>query len=134
LFERCVWRQLHSGHDHAGRADTALRRAVLDECVLQAVAFFQSFNGRNLGVFRLRNRHQTRYHCLAVDQHGARATLPFAAALLRARESKVLAQNVEESLHRVRRDVLLLSVDAQTNRAAALSHAAPDFRAAPGSR
>src|SRR5438876_576301 len=68
----------HGGEDHAGRADAALRAAKPDERLLQWMVATEAFNRRHAPARHLRERHQARVHRLAVHNHGARATLPFA--------------------------------------------------------
>ena len=76
------------GHHHSRRADAALRAAAFDECLLHSVklTFATAMPSIVLIVaaFDLRHRHQTTVDDLAVDEHGARATLAFAASFLRA--------------------------------------------------
>jgi hypothetical protein len=79
------------GHEHARRADPALRAARLEECLLQWV------ENRSLGRLRsealdrgdpcavdLADGHEARIDRSAVDQDRAGAALALAAALLRA--------------------------------------------------
>jgi hypothetical protein len=49
---------------------------------------------------RLDRKHEARTHGLSVDEHRARATFTFRAALLRAGQPDVVAQNIEERVMR----------------------------------
>ena len=91
----------HRRHDHPRRADAALRAAVLDERALQRMTAAEPFDRRHARAGDLRDRHQARVHRHAVDQHRARAALAFAAAFFRAGQRAVLAQHVEQALHRM---------------------------------
>ena len=101
LIQRRIPAERDRRHDHPGRADAALRAAVLDEGMLQRVTAAQAFDRHHPRPVDLRDRHQARIHRRAVHEHGAGAALPFAAPFLGAGERAVLAQHVEETLHRV---------------------------------
>ncbi len=94
-------------HQHSGGADAALRAAALPERLLDGVEpcglcvpIRQSFDGTDLRARRLAGRDQAGVDERAVDEHGAGAALAFAAAFLGAGEGEVLAQHVEQPLHR----------------------------------
>src|SRR5260221_264240 len=89
-----------SRQQHARRADPALRRAVLDERVLQGrqpATISQSLDCGDLAALNLASGDQTTVHDLAVDQHGAGAALTFAAPFFGAREVEVLSQYVKQT-------------------------------------
>src|SRR6267378_2402125 len=89
-----------SRQQHARRADPALRRAVLDERVLQGrqpATISQSLDRRDLAALDLAYRYQATVHDLAIDQHGAGAALTFAAPFFGAGRSEVFAQHIEQA-------------------------------------
>src|SRR6266545_3199682 len=88
------------GEQHAGRTDPALRRAVLDERLLQCrqpSAISQSLDRGDLAALNLAYGYQATVHDLAVDQHGAGTAFAFAAALFRAGGTQVFAQHVKQT-------------------------------------
>ena len=101
------------GHQDAGRAVPALRRAEIREALLEGMetaVFDQPLDGRDLPSARLGGEHQAGEHGLPVDENRARAALTELAAVLRARELQVLAQHLEERLVVVGEDVDGLAV------------------------
>ena len=76
---------------------------MLDERALKRMPPAKAFDRRDARAFHLRDRHEARVHRLAVDEHRARAALAFAASFLGAGQPAVLAQHVEQTLHRMRR-------------------------------
>ena len=85
---------------HPRRADPALRRAVLDECLLQSrqTAVFQSqpFHCHDILTFDLAYSHQAAIDYCAVDEDRAGAALALAAAFFRACRAQILPQDVEQ--------------------------------------
>src|SRR5512142_1438148 len=65
----------------------------------------QPFDGQHVGALDLRERHEAGADRLAVHEHGARATLAFAASFFRSRELALLADHVQEPRHGMRVDV-----------------------------
>src|SRR5512142_1738196 len=65
----------------------------------------QPFDGQHVGALDLRERHEAGADRLAVHEHGARATLAFAASFFRSRELALLADYVQEPRHGMRVDV-----------------------------
>ena len=63
----------------------------------------EPLDGAHAGALRLARCDEAGVDELAVEEHRAGAALPFAAPLLRSGEREVLAQDVEQALHR--RDV-----------------------------
>jgi hypothetical protein len=59
FLERRILSKRNSRHDHPGRADAALRRALLDKCALQRMITTEPFDRRDVGVLDLRSRDQT---------------------------------------------------------------------------
>src|SRR6185503_16339220 len=84
---------------HTRRAYPALRRSVIDQCLLQCrqlLAVSKTFNRQDLAVFHLTHRDEATIHDLTVDQDRAGTTLTFAASFLRAGEAELLPQHVEQ--------------------------------------
>ena len=75
---------------------------MLDERALQRMPAAQALDRRDSRASHMGDRHQTGVHGLAVDQHRARAALAFAASFLRAGQTAVFAQHIEQALHRMR--------------------------------
>src|SRR5687767_3824770 len=103
-------------HEHkARRAEAALEGRALDEGFLHRIklsAFFDRPHFSALG--ELREIQAARYRG-AVDEHGAAPAQPLAAALARAEQAEVLAQNLDQRL--VRGDLRLdgLAVQLEVN-------------------
>ena len=79
---------------------------VVEERLLERVepiADRQPLDGRDRGAVRLDAEHQARVDALAVDDDRARAALPDEAALLRAGQPEVVAQDLEQRVVRQRR-------------------------------
>ena len=91
-------------HDHARRADAALRAVVLDEGALQRMTAAKPFDGRDPRAVGVGERDQARVHRRAVEEHGAGAAFAFAASFLRAGQAAILAQDIEQALQRMRVD------------------------------
>jgi len=65
--------------------------------------------------FYVYERDEAGYDRVAVDDDGARTTLPFATPLLRSRETALLAQYVEQPPHRMGVDVDLFPVEPESH-------------------
>ena len=105
----------------AGRAVAALERVVLDERLLQRmqlVVVREPLDGRHLGAIVRDREREACVRPAPVDQHGAGAALAVIAALLRAREAQVLAQQVEQRRARVDEQAALDAVDHERERRA----------------
>src|ERR1700722_510629 len=105
-------------HQHARRADAALRAATMQKRLLQRMQFTvtsQAFNGFNLRALGLKHRNKAAVHQLAVHANRTGPAFAFATAFLRAGEMQVFAQDVEEPLHRRRMHLSLFSVDDHFN-------------------
>src|SRR6185369_7619706 len=103
-------------HDHAVDAVAALRRLLLDERLLHQRGLLrrpQPLQRDHLPRAQLRDRQHARAYGLAVDQHGAGAALRQAAPELRAVQSEVVAQDVEERRVGFDIDLVGLAVDVQ---------------------
>ena len=85
------------------------------------MAPFETLDRDHLAPAHLSERDQARVDRLAVQQDGARAALALAAAFLGARQAAVLAQDVEQALHRMRADVDRLAVHCESHDAISTS-------------
>src|ERR1035437_8760778 len=88
------------GHEDAGRADAALRAALLHESLLQVgkrVPRGEPLDGEDRSPVALARHDKARVHGDAVQEHGARAALALAAALFRAGEPERPSEDVEEA-------------------------------------
>src|SRR5580692_645450 len=100
--------------DHSGSADAALCSAAVEKRLLQqfqAAVRSQAFDRDDLRAFGLKRRDEAAVHQRSVDQNGARAALAFATPFFRSGQAKLVAQDVEQALHRVHVDGFELSVD-----------------------
>src|SRR5256885_14381281 len=79
------------GHDHAWRADAALRAAVLDERMLETMPAAETLDREHRRRVDLHGGDEAGGHGRTVDEDGARAAFAFAAALFRAGGRAVLA-------------------------------------------
>src|SRR5512145_19892 len=126
LVGRWVAAQQRFGrHDHARRAEAALRAELLVESTLQRAqrAFpVLRFDGLDRAAFAACGEREAGKPRLAVDQHRARAAFATVAAALRARQTAALAQVVEEK--QVVLDRLLASAPVYGERNA-LGHSSP---------
>src|SRR2546423_14772199 len=81
-------------HDHARRAEAALRAAVADEALLQRVqlaVLAEAFDRLQRRAMRLHREDEARAHRLAVQDDGAGAAVADVAALLGAGETGFVA-------------------------------------------
>ena len=92
-------------HQHARRADAALRGAVRREGALQqrelAVVAGQAFDRGHGPARALADRDDARADLLAVEEHGAGAAIAGVAADLRADEAELVAQGIREAPRRL---------------------------------
>src|SRR4051794_9347776 len=93
--------QVGRGHQHAGRADAALRAAAGQKCPLQRVHFSvagQTLDGFDACALTLQHRNQATVYKLAIHAHCARAALAFTAAFLGSGQVQVFAQHIQQAL------------------------------------
>src|SRR5947209_12367170 len=105
--------------NHARRADAALRAARFDHRLLygvQSLATGDALHGLNLRALNLREGDETTVDENSIDCDRARAALALAAALLRARQFQLLAQNVEQTRQRVGLKLDRLAVNRAAHR------------------
>jgi hypothetical protein len=86
---------------------------MLHEGSLQRMTSAQTLDSGDVRFGDLRERHETRVHRRAIDQHGAGATFAFSAAFLGAGQATRLAQHVEETRQRRRVDANAFSVQRE---------------------
>src|SRR5262249_28607228 len=65
------------------------------------------------GAVHLCDGYETTVDDLSIDHHRACAALTFAATLLRSSQAKLIAQHIQQPLHRIRLHSLRLSVDGE---------------------
>ena len=80
-----------------------------------------SFDGADAGAIGLQRGNQAGVHQLAVHKNCAGTALAFAAAFFRAGQMQVLAEYVEQPLHRWNIEALRLAVDGELNQAHAFT-------------
>src|SRR5262249_19749186 len=93
--------EIMSGHQHAGRAESALERVAPMEGFLQLrelAGVGQSFDGIDSAPIRLYGKHQATAHDLAVDADRAGAAHAMLAGGVRSSETQLLAEEVDEML------------------------------------
>ncbi|MDB5376378.1 MAG: hypothetical protein JWR00_824 [Rubritepida sp.] len=89
--------QLGPGHQHPGRADAALRRAMRVEARHQRLTFrrrSQALDGLDGRALALTERRQAGAGLRAIHQHRAGAAIPRVAAELRARQPQRVPQRI----------------------------------------
>src|SRR5262249_36412176 len=117
LPERRVRSERNGCHDHPGRTDPALGATMFHEHGLQWMPAVESLDGYNASAVNLSERHKTRIHRQAIDEHRACATLAFSAPFLGAGELTGFTQHVEQSRHRVCPNVGAFAVQRETHAA-----------------
>src|SRR5439155_16992384 len=96
--------EIQRGDQHAGRAEAALQPVMLAERLLQRVELavaHQALDRAELGAVGLDGEHDARARGLAVEHDRARAADPVLAADVRAGESEILADEVDQELARL---------------------------------
>lgn len=88
---------------------------MFDKRLLERMASTQTFDCRDLGALDVRERDQTRVHRHAIDEDRARTALTLATSFLGSGQPAVLAQDIEQTLHRVRIDSHPLTVHRQVH-------------------
>ena len=106
-------------HQHARRADAALRRAVGDEGALQrrqrAVGAGEAFDRRHRAAVALADADDARADLLAVEQHRAGAAVAGVAADLGAGQAELVAQRVGEAPARIAGELARAAVDVDAD-------------------
>ena len=97
---RVFHQERFGGKDHAGRAEAALDRDLVDKGFLQCIQFAaggKPFNRRDMTALELDRKDQAGVHRLVIEKNGAGTALPLGAALLGAGQKKILPQNVQKA-------------------------------------
>src|SRR5688572_21038237 len=88
-------------HQHeARRTEPALEGARFDERLLDRIELFVVFDGQHLRPFNQSAEIKAARYGGAVDEHGAAAAQPLAAAFARTEEAEFIAQHLHQSLVR----------------------------------
>ncbi len=105
-------------HHHAGGADTALGRALGEECVPQTVrrAATPGLERLDAGAVDLAGRNEAGAGLPPVDQHGAGTAVARVAADLHAFQAEVIAQHLGQASGRVGFDLLTFASDVEGQR------------------
>src|SRR5437867_696454 len=121
LVDRRIGTESRRRDDHSRRADAALRSRLVHEVPLQGMLVTEPLDGHDLAPLDLRCWDETRNDDLTVDEYCARSALSLATTLSRARQRAILAQHVEEALHRMRLDQCRLAVQRELHAARMIS-------------
>src|SRR6185503_16349636 len=104
------------GDEHAGRAETALHAALLEERALERadlVLAGETFDGGHRSTLGLQGEVRARVHRLAVEQHHAGAALRVVASFLGAGETELLTDGLQQADVGIELDRVGGSVDGQ---------------------
>jgi hypothetical protein len=108
--------QRHRLEHHARRTVAALDGAFVEKRLLDRVqrpALGETFDSDDLAALGRAHRRHARHCRGAVEKHGTRSALTFAAAVFRSGQPQVFAQNFQEGPLRLRIDTACLSIDQQ---------------------
>jgi hypothetical protein len=110
--------EIGGGHDHPRRAVAALQAVVVPEGLLervQLVAVGHALDGLDLGAVGLDGKHRAALHRVAVDVHRARAAVGGVTADVRAGQTQVVAQQMDQEQTRLDFDLVVLPVDGEAH-------------------
>src|SRR5262249_49152690 len=114
---RVLLQQAVRAHDHAGRAEAALKPVHLAKAFLQggqrAVGSGHAFDRQDLGAIGLDGEHGAGLHRLAVEVHRAGAAMAGLAADMRAGQVELLAQEMDQQRARFDEGLDRLAVDLE---------------------
>ena len=119
-----------AGHQHAGRAVTALQPVLGHEAGLQRVqraVLLQALDRHELLAVGLHREHRARLHRAAVHEHGAGAAVRGVAADVGAGQPQILAEQVDQQQARLDVGLVLLAVDGELDHASS-AHFLPSAR------
>src|SRR5919109_78452 len=122
--------QLDAGHDHARRAEPALKRVALPERLLEWMQFAvvrQALDRGYVAAVGLDREHGARLHRVSIEMDRAGAAHRRVAADLRAREVELVADEVDEQRPRLDLRLVANAVDRERDR----YHRVPPFRRVP---
>ena len=118
--------QRRTGQDHAGGAETALKRLRVEKCLLHRVRGAvrrETLDGGDGATFGAERGNDAAMHRLAVEQHGTCAAVAGVAAFLDA-EMPEFAQQRPQALACMRLRGKLLAIDLKTHRRGTLCNSA----------
>ena len=116
LGARVSIEQGFDGHNLPGRTKAALEAIFLDESLLNGMegpGLFQAFDGLDRFPLVLDSQGHAGIDCLSIDENGARPASSLVASFLRARESQIFANGIQEGSARLHEDPVFLPVDSQ---------------------
>jgi len=97
-------KKVHGRDDHSRCADAALRAAVFNERLLHCMQLSfvrrNAFDRLDVATLDLSDRYQATVNNLALDSHRACAAFALATAFFGTSQVQLLAQNIEQTLHR----------------------------------
>ena len=93
-------------HDRAGRAESALKSGMIDECLLERIHFprfgiTQPFNRRDMLPIALNRQRHTGEDSLAIHEHGAAPTSAVIAGNLCAGKAQGFPERVSQRVSRI---------------------------------
>ena len=107
------------GDNEAGRAEAALLRVIVNECLLDGMkmaGLAEAFHGGDLRALCVDGQHRAGVHSFVVHQHGASAAGAAIANALGAGKLKLVAQGVQQSDARFELRVELFAVHIERYR------------------
>ncbi len=107
------------GDDEARRAEAALLRVIVNECLLDGMemgGIAQAFHGGDLRALRVDGQHRAGVHGFVVHQHGASAAGAAIADALGAGKLKLVAQGVQQGDARLKLRVELFAIHIERYR------------------
>jgi len=114
---RSPFEQRYSRQNHSGGAVSALKGFYVEKRLLhrmQPIAPCKTLDSRNLFAVGRTHFHPAGTHGGSFDKDGAGATLAFAAAVLRASEFEVIAEDVKQAFVRRHFRYPFHAIDKQT--------------------
>ena len=109
--------EVDGAHHHAGCAEAALQTVALLERRLhrmhRAVGGGEPLDRQHRGAVRLCGEDRAGLHRIAIEMHGAGAALAGIAADVRARERKLVPQEIDQQRARIDVRGDLLAVDGE---------------------
>ncbi len=107
------------GDNEARRAEAALLRVIVNECLLyrmEMARIAEAFHGGDLRILRVDGQHRAGVNGFVVHQHGAGAAGAAIANALGAGKLKLVAQSVQQGDARLKLRVELLAVHIERYR------------------
>ena len=119
LFPGRVWvfvQQSPGGHDYAGGAETALDALLFQDGQLNRIQLtvgLQPLDGLNFFSFARHRKRNAREHGLAVDEHGAGATITLVATDLGAGQFQAATDRIAQRFIGRHHYVMLVAVNVE---------------------